>query len=208
MPEKRYLRRSAWHNETMFETMFFFSVQGSRHTWTLKKNIVSNIVSLPPLNYPPSVLAVLLVVVLVVVLLSCCCRCLCLLCCHVANTPAATTIGTLLPPPPPPPPSVGKEDDACYTNTDSSPATSTQAVCQALEYRASLDRPSRLVARAAKAVTMMAALTVVAKLESRTGSVWSSPPPPEAARRQQGWRASEGRGNEEGDYNGDKVGKQ
>jgi hypothetical protein len=28
--------------------------------WTLKKNVVLNIVSLPPLNYPPSVLAVLL----------------------------------------------------------------------------------------------------------------------------------------------------
>jgi hypothetical protein len=37
--------------------------------------------------------------------------------------------------------------------------------------------------------------------------VWSSPPPPEAARRQQGWRASEGRGNEEGNYNGDKGGE-
>ncbi len=45
------------------------SREGSRHTWTLKKNIVSHIVSFPPLNYPPSVLAVLLVVMLVVVLL-------------------------------------------------------------------------------------------------------------------------------------------
>ncbi len=34
------------------------------------KNIVLNIVSFSPLNYPPSVLAVLLVIVLVVVLLS------------------------------------------------------------------------------------------------------------------------------------------
>jgi hypothetical protein len=80
-----------------------------------------NIVSFPPLNYPPSVLAVLLVVVLVVVLLSCCCHCFHLLCCRVANTAAAATVGT---PPPPPPPLVGVEVDACYTNADSSPATS------------------------------------------------------------------------------------
>ncbi len=111
-----------------------------RHTWTLKENIVLNSFS-PPLNYPPSVLAVLLVVVLVVVLLLCCCCCLRLLCCHIANTAAATTLGTPPLPPPPPLPLVGKEDDACYTNTDSSPATSAQAVCQALESRASLDRP-------------------------------------------------------------------
>ena len=76
-----------------------------------------NIVSFPPLNYPPSVLAVLLVVVLVVVLLSCCCRCFHLLCCRVANTAAA----------------VGKEDDACYMNTHSSPATTAQTVCRALD---------------------------------------------------------------------------
>jgi hypothetical protein len=104
------------------------------------KNIVSNIVSLPPLNYPPPVLAVLLVVMLVVVLLSCCCHCLCLLCCRVANTAAAATVGMPPPPPPPPPPSVGKEDDACYRNADSSPPTSAQAVCWALESRVSLDR--------------------------------------------------------------------
>ncbi len=39
---------------------FFFSVQVCPDPWTLKKNIVLNIVSLPPFNYPPSVLAVLL----------------------------------------------------------------------------------------------------------------------------------------------------
>ncbi len=110
-----------------------------RHTWTLKKNIVLNIVSLLPLNYPPSVFAVLLVVVLVVVLLSWCCCCLCLLCCRVANTFAAATIGTPPPLPPPPPPLVGKEDDTCYT--DSSPATLAQAICRELESRTSLDRP-------------------------------------------------------------------
>jgi hypothetical protein len=119
LPQKRYLQRSAWRNKTMFKTMFVFSVQGSRHIWTLIKNIVLNIVSLPPLNHPPSVL----VVVLVIVLLSCCSRCLCLLCCHVANTAAATTIGTL---PPPPLLLAGVEVDACYTNADSSPATLLQ----------------------------------------------------------------------------------
>jgi hypothetical protein len=107
----------------MFKTMFFFSVQGLRHTWTLRKNIVSNIVSLPPLNYPPSMLAVLLVVMLIVVLLSCCCHCLFLLCCRVANTATTTTVGT---PPLPPPPSAGVEVDACYTNADSSPTTSSR----------------------------------------------------------------------------------
>jgi hypothetical protein len=107
LPEKRYLWRSGWRS----------TVQGSRHTWTLKKNIVLNIVSFLPLNYSPSMLAVLLVVLLVVVLLSCCCHCLCLLCCHLANTTAAATVGM---PPPPPLPSVGEEDDACYTNANSS----------------------------------------------------------------------------------------
>jgi hypothetical protein len=65
----------------------------------------------------------LLVVVLVVVLLSCCCRCLRLLCCRVANTTTTATVGM---PPPPPPPLAGVEVDACYTNADSSPATSTR----------------------------------------------------------------------------------
>jgi hypothetical protein len=106
-----------------------------------RKNTVSNIVSLLPLNYSPSVLAVLLVVVLVVVLLSCCCCCLCLLYCPVANTATAATVGMPPPPPPPPPPSVGKEVDACHTNADSRLLTSTQAVCRALESRASLDWP-------------------------------------------------------------------
>jgi hypothetical protein len=39
-----------------------------------------------------------------------------LLCCC-----AAATVGTPPPPPPPPPPSVGKQDDACYTNANTSP---------------------------------------------------------------------------------------
>jgi hypothetical protein len=116
--KKRYLWRSGWH----------CTIQGSRHTWTLKKNKVSNIGSFPLLNYSPSVLAVLLVVVLVVVLLSCCCRCLHLLCCHVANNAAATTTSTPLLPPPL---SVGVEVDTCYTNANSSPAMSAHAVCRA-----------------------------------------------------------------------------
>jgi hypothetical protein len=126
-PEKRYLWRSAWRS----------TVQGLRHTWTLQKKHSSTTVSFPPLNYSPSVLAVLLVVVLVVVLLSCCCCCLCYLYCRIANT-AAATFGT---PPPPPPPLVGEEDDACYTNANSSPATLAQAVCWVLESHASLDLP-------------------------------------------------------------------
>jgi hypothetical protein len=114
------------------------TVQGSRHTWTLQKNTVSDTVSFPPLNYSPSMLAVLLVVVLVVVLLSCCCCCLCLLCCRVANTTTVATIGTPLLPPLP---LVSTEDYTCYMNADSSPTTLAQAVCRVLEYCALLDRP-------------------------------------------------------------------
>jgi hypothetical protein len=108
--KKRYLRRSGWCR----------TVQGSRHTWTLKKNVVPNIVSFLPLNYSPSVLTVLVVVVLVVVLLSCCFCCLCLLCCRIANTAASATISMPLPPPTLP---VSMEVDICYKNADSSPAT-------------------------------------------------------------------------------------
>jgi hypothetical protein len=68
--------------------------------------------------------------------------------------------------------------------------------------------PSQPVAWAAKAATMMAAPMVAAEGGSRTRSVWSSPPPPKAARQQRGWRASEGRGDKEGDCNGNKGGKQ
>jgi hypothetical protein len=84
------------------------------------------------------VLAVFLVVVLVVVLLSCCCHCLRLLCCRIANITVAATVSM---PPLPPPPLVGKEDDACYTNTDSSPAMLAQDFCQALESCTLLDWP-------------------------------------------------------------------
>jgi hypothetical protein len=83
----------------------------------------------------------MLVVMLVVVLLSRCCHCLRLLCCRVANTVAATTVGMPPPLPPLPPLPVGKEDDACYTNANSSPPTLVQAVCQALESHVWLDRP-------------------------------------------------------------------
>jgi hypothetical protein len=65
-----------------------------------------------------------------------------------------------------------------------------------------------MVARAAKVATMMAAPVLAAEVGSRTGLVWSSPPSPKALQRQQGWRVSEGRGNEEGNCNGDKGGKQ
>jgi hypothetical protein len=104
-----------------------------------RKNTVLNTVFFTPLNYSPSMLAVLLVVVLVVVLLSCCCCCLCLFCCHIGNTTAAITTVNMLPLPPLP--LVSKEDDARYTNANSSPPKSAQAVCQALESRVSLDRP-------------------------------------------------------------------
>ncbi len=67
--------------------------------------------------------------------------------------------------------------------------------------------PFQPVARAANAARMMAAPTVTAKVGSRTGLVWSSPPPAEAMQRRQGWRASEVRGNKEGNCKGGKGGK-
>jgi hypothetical protein len=86
LPPKRYLPcRSSWCS----------TVQGLRHTWTMKKNIVLYIVSFSSLNYSPSVLAVFLVVVLVVMLLSCCC--------HVVAVVFVYFV-VLLPTPPPPQP--------------------------------------------------------------------------------------------------------
>jgi hypothetical protein len=41
----------------------------------------------------------------------------------------------------PPPPSVGVEDDACYTNADSSPAMLAHTICQALNARTLFDQP-------------------------------------------------------------------
>jgi hypothetical protein len=81
-------------------------------------------------------LVILLAVVLVVMLLLCCCHCLCCLCCRVANATAAA-LSTLLPPPP----SVGVEDDACYTNANSSLATLAHSICQALNACALFDPP-------------------------------------------------------------------
>ncbi len=54
----------------------------------------------------------------------------------------------------------------------------------------------------------MAAPTVAAEVGSCTRLVWSSPPPPDAAHQQQGWWASEGRGDEEGNYDSDEGGEQ
>ncbi len=81
-PPKRYLWRSGRRS----------TVQGSRHTWTLEKNqIVSHIVSLPLLNYPPSVLRG-----------SCWLPCWLLCCCHVVLVFFIYFVAVLptLPPPP------------------------------------------------------------------------------------------------------------
>jgi hypothetical protein len=51
-------------------------------------------------------------------------------------------------------------------------------------------------------------LTTTRTLTAAPTWVWSSPLPPKAARRRQGWRANEGRGNKEGNYDGDEGGKQ
>jgi hypothetical protein len=57
---------------------------------------------------------------------------------------------------------VGVKDGACYTNTDSSSATSAHAICQALNARALFDGPSKPVVWEAKAATMMVALVAAA----------------------------------------------
>ncbi len=152
-------------------------------------------------------LAVLLVVVLVVVLLSCCCCCLRLLCCHVANTAAAAIVGTPLPPPPPPPPLVGKEDDACYKNADSSPPMLAQAVCQALESRAFLDRPLPAGRAGGKGGDDDGGTNGGgrSRIAHRIGMVLPSPTQGGATAMRV--RASEGRGHKEGNYDGDKGGE-
>jgi hypothetical protein len=52
--------------------------------------------------------------------------------CRLADATAAA-IGTLPLPPLPPLPLVSVEDDACYTNANSSPTLSAHAVCRALK---------------------------------------------------------------------------
>ncbi len=120
----------------------------------------------------------MLVVVLVVVLLVCCCFC-------VGNA-AATVVSTLpllllL---------IGVEDDACYMNADSSPATLAHTIFRVLN-RAFFNRPLP---------------------DGCAGGMldWYGPllPLQAAARQQQGWRVSEGRGNKEGYSDGNKGGKQ
>ncbi len=188
LPEKRYLWRSGWR----------CTVQGSRHAWTLKKNIVSNIVSFPPLNYSPSVLTVLCCV-------GCCVAVMLLLL-------SLFTLLMALPTPSPPPPSACCRRRHCrWFASRMSPATQTPTAAQSRWRKLSAGRwsparcwtrPSRPVARAAKVATMMAAPAVAAEVGSRTRLVWSSPPPPKAVQWQQGWWASESRGNKEGNCNG------
>jgi hypothetical protein len=104
------------------------TVQGSRHTWTLKQKHSFTHSFFPTAQLFPLCVGCLVGCLLVVVMLSCCCCCLCLLCCRVANTAATAIVGT---PPLPPLPLVGVEVDTCYMNSDSSPATSAHAVCRA-----------------------------------------------------------------------------
>ncbi len=155
-------------------------------------------------------MAVFLVVVLVVVLLSCCC--------HVVVVVFVYFVAALpTPPPPPPPPSARRRRcHRCRLARRMTPATQTPTAAPPRRCKLSAGHwnpahcwtgPSRPVARAAKAATMMAAPTVAAKVGLRTRSVWSSPPPPKAAQRQQGWRASEGRGDKEGDCNSNEGGE-
>jgi hypothetical protein len=85
----------------MFKTMFFFSVQGSRHTWTLKKNIVLNMfLSCHSIIPPPC-------------WLSCWLSCWLLCCCHVVVVVFVYFVATL-PTPPPPPPSACRRHRHCH----------------------------------------------------------------------------------------------
>ncbi len=113
-PKKRYLWRSGWHS----------TVQGSRHTWTLKKNIVSHIVSFPLLNYSPFVMAVLLVVVLIIVLLSCCCCVVVIVFIYFVAT---------LPTPPPPPPLARRR--CCHCHWSAWRLTSSHCLGHQIEQR-------------------------------------------------------------------------
>jgi hypothetical protein len=80
-PEKKYLWRSGWRS----------TIQGSRHTRTLKKKTVSNIVSSPSLNsIPPPCW------------LSCCLPCWLLRCCHYVNIVFVYIVAALPTPQPPP----------------------------------------------------------------------------------------------------------
>jgi hypothetical protein len=152
--------------------------------------------------------------------MSCWLLCWFLCCCHVVVVVFIYIVAALSTPPPPPPSARCHCHCCCHRHwlaRRMTPATRMPTAAPPRWCKLSAGRwnparrwtgPSWPVAWAAKAVTMMAAPTVAAKVGLRTGLVWSSPPPPKAARRQQGWRASEGRGDKEGNCNGNKGGKQ
>jgi hypothetical protein len=130
-PEKRYLWRSAWCS----------TVQGSRHTWTLQKKH-----SFEHSFFPATQLFPLRVGCLLGCCVGCCVVVMLLM---LSLFTFIATLPTLLPLPPLARrhcrhrhrPLVGEEDDACYTNDNSSPATLGQAVYRALESHVLLDRP-------------------------------------------------------------------
>jgi hypothetical protein len=143
--------------------------------------------------------------------------CWLLCCCHVVIFVFVYFVAALPTLPPPPPLAHRRRRHRGWSVRRMRPATRTSTA--ALPHWRKLSAwhwnpvrcwtgPSRPVARAAKAAMMMVAPTVAAKVKSHTGSLLSSPPPPEAVGRRQGWRASEGRGNKEGNCNGNKGGEQ
>ncbi len=152
--------------------------------------------------------------------LSCWLSCWLLCCCHVVIVVFVYFVA-VLPTLPPPPPLACRHNRHCrhrhrsarrMMSAKQTPTAAPPRWCKLSAGHWNPTRrwtgPSRPVAWVAKAVMMMATLMVVAKVGSRTGSVWSSPPPPKVVRRQRGWRASEGRGNKEGNYDGNEGGKQ
>jgi hypothetical protein len=152
-----------------------------RHSWTQKKHSFEHSFS-PCLSIisPPC-------------WLSCWFLCWLLCCCHVVVVVFVyfvAALGTPLPPPPSAHRRRRHHHHCCRLARRMTPATRTPTAAPPRWRKLSAGHwnpahcwtsPSRPVAQAAKAVTMMAAPTVVAEVGLRTGSVWSSPPPPEAA---------------------------
>jgi hypothetical protein len=171
-PQKRYLWRSGWRS----------TVQGSRHTWTLKKNIVSHKKisgrSIIPLSC----------------WLSCWLLCWLLCCCHVVVVVFVYFVFVVTLPTLPPLPLLAP---CCCCHRRwlvwrMTPATQTPIAAPPRQCMPSTGRwkpshcwtgPYRPVARAAKVAMMMAALALAAEVGLGTRLVWSSPPPLEAAQR-------------------------
>ena len=128
--------------------------------------------------------------------------------------PARCVVALLVMVPLPPlPPLVGKEDDTRSTNTNSSPAALVHTVCQAMKPRALLDRPLPAGCPGGKGGKGDGSNDD--GNAGSSGQSWIAHlirmvppfPPSNSAMKQQGWQASEGKGNKEGNGNGKEGGE-